>query len=86
MATTVNVDYSHSTGGIKFHHLKLTAGGADSSVAYTFSAPFPILLGLAIGPKTTGSAGALNPTYVESTGVLTISCSASDVVRVTAMY
>lgn len=85
MATTVNLNESHSAGGLTFHSLKLTAGGADSSVTYTFAGK-PILAGVSGPFKTTGTIGAMNMTYVESTGVLTISCSANDVVRVVVMY
>lgn len=88
MATTVNAVTSHSAGGLNFLHLKLTAGGADSSVTYTLGGVVPtppIVLGTFV-TKTTGAAGANNITYVESTGVLTVSCSANDVLRVTVVY
>lgn len=85
MATTLNDERSHSAGGINFKHLKLTAGGADVTVVYTFAAPFPILTGVYV-VKTTGAAGANNITYVEATGVLTVSCGNSDVLRITATY
>lgn len=85
MATTINEVTSHAAGGVNFLHLKLTAGGADSSVTYTIAAGLP-LKGVTLPVKTTGSAGACNLTYVESTGVLTASCSANDVLRITAMY
>lgn len=84
MATTVNEVTSHSAGGINYLHLKLTAGGADSSVTYTI-ADKPTLLGVTLPVKTTGSAGAVNLTYAQATGVLTASCSANDVVRLTVM-
>lgn len=81
MATTVNLAQSHSAGGLTFLELKLTAGGADSSVTYTIPGK-PTIFGISGAVKTTGTIGAINATYVESTGVLTLSCSASDVVRV----
>lgn len=85
MATTVNEVSSHAAGGLNFLHLKLTAGGADSSVTYTIAGK-PTLLGCTAAIKTTGSIAAQGITYVESTGVLTIGCSASDVVRVTLVH
>jgi hypothetical protein len=85
VATTINEVSSHAAGGVNFLHLKLTAGGADSSVTYTI-VPGQVLKGVTLPVKTTGSAGAVNLTYVESTGVLTASCSANDVLRLTVMY
>lgn len=88
MATTVNSVTSHSAGGLNFLHLKLTAGGADTSVTYTLggSVPTPPIVLGAMALKTTGTIGATNITYVESTGVLTVSCGNSDVLRVTVIY
>lgn len=84
MATTINEVTSHAAGGVNFLHLKLTAGGADTSVTYTL-VDKPLLLGVTLPVKTTGTAGAVNLTYVQSTGVLTASCAANDVVRITVM-
>ena len=88
MATTVNEVRSHSAGGLNFLHLKLTAGGADTSVTYTLggAVPAPPIIFGAFVAKTTGAAGANNITYVESTGVLTVACGNSDVLRVTVVY
>lgn len=85
MATTVNLVQSHNAGGLTFLELKLTAGGADSSVTYTIAGK-PTISGITAPVKTTGTIGAMNATYVESTGVLTISCSANDVIRVCVIY
>ena len=73
---------------MNFLHLKLTAGGADTSVTYTLggAAPNPPIIFGAFVVKTTGTIGANNITYVESTGVLTVSCGNSDVMRVTVVY
>lgn len=85
MATTINEVTSHAAGGINFLHLKLTAGGADTTVTYTIAAG-QVLKGVTLPVKTTGAAGASNLTYVESTGVLTATCGNSDVLRITVMY
>lgn len=80
MATTVNQTRLLGQGEFRILVLTLTAGGADSSVAYTVGAGVKIH-GI-LGPvKTTGTAGAMNATYVESTGVLTITCAANDVIE-----
>ena len=84
MATTINAASSHAAGGLTFQEFQLTAGGADSSVTVTL-ANFPIIRGAFVA-KMTGTAGANNITYVESTGVLTVSCSANDVLRVTVVW
>jgi len=87
MATTLNSQSSHNAGGLKFHHIKMTAGAADTTVTYTYAAPFPILLGVSCPVKTTGTQGGVGAAYVESTGVLTIGPLANnDVVRVTTWY
>lgn len=87
MATTLNEERSHSSGGIKHHHIKLTAGAADTTATYTFAAPFPILLGCSAPIKTTGTQAGVGIAYVESTGVITVGPLANnDVVRFTVIY
>lgn len=69
--------------------VKLTAGAADTSVTYavppgdgsTAGSGRPINF-VSLPFKTTGSAGATNTTYAESTGLLTIACGNNDVIRV----
>lgn len=85
MATTINEASSHSAGGINFLHLKLTAGGADSSVTYVI-AGFPTIKGITLPVKSTGTIGATNVTYAQATGTVTASCAANDVLRFTVMY
>lgn len=85
VATTVNLVESHADGGVNFLHLKLTAGGADTSVTYTIAGA-PQILGCTLPVKTTGTIGAVNVTYNVSTGALTASCAANDVLRITVMY
>lgn len=85
MATTVNLVESHAAGGLNFLNLKLTAGGADTTVTYTIAGK-PVIAGCTAAIKTTGTIGAQGITYVESTGVLTIQCAANDVVRAIVIY
>ena len=90
MAATFVELGSHSAGGMKFHHIKVTADAATA--VYTFpeaaaGAGPPILLGLSFPFKTTGSASAMAAVYVEATGVLTMSgLTSADVFYLTAIY
>lgn len=87
MATTLNSERSHSAGGMNFKELKLTAGAADTTVTYTFAAPFPLLIGSSCPIKTTGTQGGVGVAYAEATGVVTIGPLANnDVVRVALWY
>lgn len=86
MATTISEYSTHAAGGLNFLHLKLTAGAADTTVTYTH-VPGKVIKSITLPFKTTGSAGACNAVYVESTGVITISGLANnDVVRFTVIF
>jgi hypothetical protein len=78
----------HSSGGLNFHHIKVTADAATA--VYTLPSTgttIPKLLGLSFPFKTTGSASAITAVYVEATGVLTIAgLTNADVLYVTMMY
>lgn len=90
MAATFVELGQHSIGGLRFHHIKITADAATAVYTLTHAAAGqgpPKILGLSFPFKTTGTASAITAVYVEATGVLTIAgLTTADVLYVTMMY
>jgi hypothetical protein len=82
LATTNTLVQTVQGDANKLIYLRLTAGGADTTVTYTLPTGTKIR-GLTAWNETTNAVNPASCTYVASTGVVTVPCANSDVVTVT---